>query len=56
MEVKQDLLHTDESADLMDLGWITTGGPTAPPPGAVGPFRHWACGVARACRSPWPSG
>lgn len=46
----------DESADLMELGWITTGRPTAPPPGAVGPFRHWACGVAWACRSPWPSG
>lgn len=47
---------TDEAADLMGLGWSTTGRPTAPPPGAVGPFRHWACGVARAGCSPWPSG
>lgn len=56
MEGKQALLHTDESADLMGLGWSTTGRPTAPPPGAVGPFRHWACSVARAGCSPWPSG
>ncbi len=40
----------------MGLGWSTTGRPTAPPPGAVGPFRHWAWGVARAGCSPWPPG
>ena len=39
----------------MGLGWSTTRRPTAPPPGAVGPFRHWACGVAWARCSPWPS-
>lgn len=45
---------TDESADLMGPCWSATGRPTAAPPGAIGPFRHWARGVARAGCSPWP--
>lgn len=40
----------------MGLGWSTTGRPTAPSPGAVGPFGHWARGVARAGCSPLPPG
>lgn len=47
---------TDESADLMGLGWSTTGRPTATPPGAIGPFSHRTRGVAGAGCSPWPSG
>lgn len=40
----------------MGLGWSTTGRPTAPPPGAVEPYRHWVRGVAWAGCSPWPPG